>query len=562
MTKYFTRRISALLFIFCVCAWNVFAQTENGLKTDGEERSPILLTISTLEDITLSINDLKSEIREKERESENKRDSDEIQRLYERLGDLENNFERVAIGLDIEDPDAEPKKDFNWKDEIQDLLGPVLHELKIMTEKPRKVEKLRSELEFYKNRMPSVKKAVENIGMLLAETRNRELKRRFSDLLKAWENREQRVANRIKVITYQLDEIERQKTSILESTQSILKVFFKSRGKNFLFSLLVFIIVFIVFRLLHKLIYKISPIHKTDDRPFYIRLFDVIYYLLTVAGATCALLVTLYVSGDWVLLSLVIIFLLGVIWTAKQGLPRFWEQINLLLNLGSVREHERVLYQGIPWKVVSLNIYTYLENPELKSGRIRLPLRNLVELTSRPFHPNEPWFPCRLNDWVLLSDDTFGKIVAQTPDLVQVVLRGGARKTYLTETFLGLNPVNLSGNFRLRVTFGVDYGHQAISTDEIPGKLGELIREKLDQDGYGGNLIALRAEFKEAGASSLDLEILADFKGKAAEYYQRLGRAMQRYSVDACNKYGWVIPFTQVTLHTGDTEQESPPAAE
>ena len=55
---------------------------------------------------------------------------------------------------------------------------------------------------------------------------------------------------------------------------------------------------------------------------------------------------------------------------------------------------------------------------------------------------------------------------------------------------------------------------------------------------------------KEAGASSLDFEILADFSGKAAQYHNVLARAIQRIAVDACNKYGWVIPFTQLTRHT------------
>jgi len=55
---------------------------------------------------------------------------------------------------------------------------------------------------------------------------------------------------------------------------------------------------------------------------------------------------------------------------------------------------------------------------------------------------------------------------------------------------------------------------------------------------------------KEAGASSLDFEILADFSGKVAQYHNVLARAIQRIAVDACNKYGWVIPFTQLTLHT------------
>ena len=81
-------------------------------------------------------------------------------------------------------------------------------------------------------------------------------------------------------------------------------------------------------------------------------------------------------------------------------------------------------------------------------------------------------------------------------------------------------------------------------------RLEEKNKAELTRDGYGRDIINLVVEFKEAGASSLDHEIIADFSGKVAQNYNVLARAIQRIAVDACNKYGWVIPFTQVTLHT------------
>ena len=72
----------------------------------------------------------------------------------------------------------------------------------------------------------------------------------------------------------------------------------------------------------------------------------------------------------------------------------------------------------------------------------------------------------------------------------------------------------------------------------------------MTKEGYGDDLISLNVEFKEAGASSLDLVILADFSGRIAKDHDILSRALQKIVVDACNKYAWVIPFTQITLHT------------
>ena len=41
----------------------------------------------------------------------------------------------------------------------------------------------------------------------------------------------------------------------------------------------------------------------------------------------------------------------------------------------------------------------------------------------------------------------------------------------------------------------------------------------------------------------------ASLRGAAARDYDRLQRAISRVLVDTCNEQGWVIPFTQVTLH-------------
>jgi small-conductance mechanosensitive channel len=133
--------------------------------------------------------------------------------------------------------------------------------------------------------------------------------------------------------------------------------------------------------------------------------------------------------------------------------------------------------------------------------------------------------------------------------MVQLILLGGSRKTYPTAEFLKQSPDNISTNFRIKATFGLDYAHQAIITHEIPEKLRDLLLERLAEAGHGDDIIKIKVEFKEAAASSLDLEVLADFSGRAAKDYESLKRTIQKIAVDACNDHGWVIPFTQVTVH-------------
>ena len=227
-----------------------------------------------------------------------------------------------------------------------------------------------------------------------------------------------------------------------------------------------------------------------------------VYYTLTFFGSVGAFLLVLFLFDDWVLLGLALILLFGLAWAARKGLPVFWQQAQLLLNLGTVREGERVVLRGVPWRVEAINIYTHLTNPALEGGQLRLPIRDLIELRSRPVSAGEAWFPCRKGDWVLFSETDLAKVIKQTPEFVEVVELGGGRRVIPTADFLVARPVNISTGFRIWVTFGLDYQHQAVITAEAPEKLRSWLARGLDQKGLSEHLNNLQVEFKEAGASS------------------------------------------------------------
>ena len=137
----------------------------------------------------------------------------------------------------------------------------------------------------------------------------------------------------------------------------------------------------------------------------------------------------LFLSGDqmhglfiglWALI-------LALVWAMKNTVPAFLDNARLILNLGPVREGERVVYQGIPWRVAALNLFTDLENPELVGGHFRLPLKDLSTLRSRPFDPEtERFFPTRLDDWVMLADGFYGRVIRQTPEEVVIATGRGS----------------------------------------------------------------------------------------------------------------------------------------
>jgi hypothetical protein len=130
------------------------------------------------------------------------------------------------------------------------------------------------------------------------------------------------------------------------------------------------------------------------------RISDVLAFFLAVLISMSGIILVFYVRGDWLLLTLVLIFLVGIAWAGKTALPPYLEQIRMILNIGAVREGERIIYQGVPWKVSSIGFFTYFQNPLLHGGKLRIPIRHIMDLISRPADPKEKWFPMEADDWI------------------------------------------------------------------------------------------------------------------------------------------------------------------
>jgi|WetSurMetagenome_2_1015567.scaffolds.fasta_scaffold01689_8 hypothetical protein len=520
--------------------------------------------IPTLKTLAESIDELKQQVHGKEEELQVVKTENQKIRLLKELGELNariealsRDFQQIATGVPIETFAVKPKEHFDWREQLQDVLGPIIKELQNMTAHPREIEKLRGDAAYYEKQMTTAKGAIQTVQRLMAETQDQELLNRLQGVEKEWKEKEQQFSSQLAVVNYQLNEKLKEQKPFLESFQSFMKGFFKSRGRNLLLAFAAFVLVVFLCRFLNRLIYRFSPLHKSGDRTFYTRLSDLLYYVVTFAGATGASLLVLYLSADWVLLSVAALFLLGIFWTARQTLPKFWTEAKFLLNLGTVREEERIVYHSIPWKVQSLNFHTLLVNPHLKGGLLRLPLKELMDLRSRPYDPDEPWFPCRESEWVMLADGTLGQVLLQTPEMVELGLPGGSRKTYPTAEFLRQNPNNISIGFRLSTTFRLDHQHQSESTREIPEKLQEVVWRELKKEVFAKKILNVSVEFQKARPSSLNLAILVDVGAKAGRHYDRMTRLIPRIAVEASSEHGWVIPFPQVTLHAGDSAEEA-----
>lgn len=471
----------------------------------------------------------------------------------ERVRQLRENFRTILGGSEAAEYEESNLENATIQDQISELVQPVLSEIRDATSEPRELDGLKKSLGNWEERKRKTDTVIARIESIAAEAEAPALISELESALRVWESRQAEAMSQIAVISVQIDDRTRDQRSLWETLSSGFSSFFKSRGMNLLYAVLAAVLGFIATRRIYNWLRRVSPAHKKEKHNFTSRISDVLAMAIAVIVAIAGIIIVFYSRGDWLLLTLVVIFLLGVAWAGKTAIPPYLEQIRMILNLGSVREGERVIYEGLPWRVTKLGFYTTFTNPNLMGGSLRIPIKDVMEMVSRPLGQKEVWFPSEADEWVVLSDDTYGKTIIQTPDQVVVLRLGGAKKTYPTADFLSLCPLNLSHGFRISSIFGIDYQHQAECTTTIPEIFKKALTTALLQE-FGRDAVrSVQVDFSSASASSLDYEILADFDGSVAHKYNPLKRRIQSICVDACNENSWNIPFTQITVHQAES---------
>lgn len=484
----------------------------------------------------------------------------EAERLEQRRQELERDFVSVATGVSADDLDGVAvEEDVSLNEELARLVKPILGELREMSRVPRAIQDLKRQREAQVKRIDIGRRALAGLVAVLEDLKKSKRKEdatlmtALDEVRKGTEQRLDEAAAKETVLSHQIAELESAEGHDLWSVLAgEAKRFVFGRGKNILLALLAFGLVFFGIRTAYLLLLKYLPQPHGEHQGVGQKLVGLLNQGLSLVLGVLAALAVLYASGDWVLGGIAVMALIGLVLLAKNGMTHYFEQVRMLLNLGSVREGERVVVDGVPWRVGTINFYTLLTNPAIGGTGLRVPLDSLMKMTSRPCLKDEAWFPSQEKDWVMVDDEVLAQVVSIRPDLVELCCKGGQRRLVPTSAFVEMQPMNLSRGFGLSTTFGIDYKHQAESTKTIPKLLADDVREGLLKMVKQEDLLEVTVEFQNAGASSLDYAIIARFSGQVADRQPGLKRALQRLAVDACNKRGWVIPFQQLVVHRGE----------
>ncbi len=544
---------SLWLFTLCLCLgialYSPAGQTEieedDTPPTIEQQLKTILLTIKEKETLISraqkQLKDTSDEQLAQQINQQIRNDEDIIKGMRERFVHLS------AGGRAIFTEKKNVSDSINWKEDLTAIFLPLIERLKEISERPKKIESLQQDIAYWQERKIELSQAINFIQTTQNTTKDKAVLSRLKVLSDRAKTRHDSAEQQLLILNNKLDDIRSDKSLLWENVSQLLISFASSILYYLVIALILSYVAFQIIVLIAKLPKLLIDKRQPRRYVFAERTINLIKNTVGFIVATTVYLTVLYASGQWVLLVLSLFVIAGFILTLKDMVPKYFVEIRTLLNLGSIRQNERIVFNGLVWRINLIDVYTHIHNPAL-DAHLRVPIDKLLDLSSRPFHKNEPWFPTKTNDYVILDDGTFGQIQRQSVDMVEINF-GGSIYSYPTQLFLASKPRNLSSGFGIYELFGFDYQHQAIATNTLLTRYSQGIQQALNEAPFSPYLQNISVEFDSAASSSLNIKVIANFSGEAAGDYFRISRVIQRASLEIANQEGWVIPFDQLTLH-------------
>ena len=517
-------------------------------------QDPVANSLDAIRDLLEQRTERRADLRILRKELAKPREDTDTAQLSASINEIESSIEDVnrqigalATGVSDSEFDLDRTLEIDLKAEAEQLLQPFVIMLRSLTEQARQIESLRRELSVARNHRGVAERALLQLDPLLAAAQDEKTRSELTRLRKQWQQRLEAVDDLIAARQSQLDSRQANRSSSVDAANDFARSFLRERGRNLLYGGTVFFVSLLGLRFIsrHLGVYRAR---RGARKNLATRIVTLVYAVGSFAIALLATLITFNVLNDWLLVGVTVVFIVALAWIGVRMLPSLIEQATLYLNLGAVQEGERIFFNGIPWRVSKLGFYCDLVNPALEGGEFSMPIRELIGLHSRPVTPNEPWFPTRKGDFVRL-DAGLAEVLVQTPGLVEVRIEGGIRQTFTAAAFYEMAPQNLSHGSRAEVVFGISYKHQAIATKAVRDKLRAFVRKGLEEVLRPEQILRVDVELMRAGESSIDYGIEVDLSPDAAVHYDTAEWLLTRLCVDACNHYGWEIPFPQLVVH-------------
>ena len=492
------------------------------------------------------------------RRRRSRRERERFDQLQLQLQRARASFQTLAAHVsvaDLRNPPPPPTRDLLA--ELRELTAPVLDAFRRMSARPRKIEGLRSAIADLEDRAQRAGRAQIIVTQLAHDHVDGPLRQELARTSKDLHDLGQVLKLELNEQQHHLDNELAKQGSVLDSATSVVGEFLTTKGRNMLLSLVTFLVLALGLMTLRR---RLFPIDRLQAGRFawLQKPLSAAYGLVVFLTASSGALLCLYLLGDMLLFTLAILALSFVVWSTRQMLPHVVREVRLVLNLGPVREGERVVWRGLPWRVNKLGLRPLLENPLLEGGAVRLPAAMLLGDVSRPTAKTERWFPTERHDWVILADGTWGRVQSQTPERVVLAIAGEQQRAYPVEDFLSAQPANLSHGFLKQVVLPLPPAAQP-ELAAYCGRLEAALRG-LFADELAGDVPAMRAVdvfVARPAPWALQVEVQLRCEGELAARYRQLEFTVARCHLALSSESGWTVATANVAAARHKLDQSA-----
>lgn len=519
-----------------------------------------LITISNdIKELQAKRTSLAAEIKKEDDESHKKELEDSLKRANTQLKEYTELFEKISLGgIDTSRFDTPAKQaiqqvdDYNWQKELIQIAQPVFAEMKKITDAPRKRDLLRLEQKEIDDRLDQLNKGLETLDQIQVSELPANAKKNLKDIQSTWNNLHKELERERRLTVIKLDELTVKEDFTTRLTKGAWG-FAKGRG------LLLLITIAAVSLLLYGFNRLLVLLESREKNKISIRwrIFMLLYQIITTLVVVIITLAILYSSGDMVLFGVAILIILAFLVTSRNSIPKYFVKTRIFLNMGQAREGERVIYNDLPWKVSRINLYnTYLVNPLLDNGTVRLTIDHLNTMISRPVKTDEIWFPTVVNDVVLLPNGNAYKVMRQTPEYVYLTA-SGTELIYPSKDFIKDKIINITYGYSTSTELAVCYGTVKNNIEHAIDALKEGLTEFIQRENPEAfkSIRTLTVDFSRVNESGSAVFMISAAMGSyATDHRLPLLRTIQRGCMGIAEENHWDI----VTLTKYIIEQETP----
>lgn len=479
-----------------------------------------------------------------------------IQQLNDQRRDYQSLFEQISLGgidttrFAITMPTEEKTPvNYNWQQEVMQILQPLFAKMQRMTEDARKKDLLREDEKELAERIELAKEGMNALQALNQESLREDAKKAVLDIQTDWNDLIKTLEHQHNIVELKLADMTDDRGFFERLTQNFWG-FISNDGIILLVASAVAITLYYLLNAIAAYLIKRYEIEKRRLINFKWRLVLLAYQVVNFLLALSVFLVILHTSGNMVLFGFAVLILFALLVTFRNAIPNYIRRLRLFLNLGQAREGERIIYEGIPWEITSINLYAaYLKNPLLDNGQIRLTLDQLDKIYSRPIKMDELWFPTRAGDIILLPDQRLVKVARQTPESIYLN-HEGANIVYPTAEFYKLKFSNISLGYTLTLHFTLEESPEnRLKLEEIYKTMDSELREYIETQ--NGDLcrsirtieLSIRQILNDTQTS---YRLLVRMAPNSAKHYLEMKDLLNNATAIIARNNGWKIILTEV----------------